>query len=92
MNKLNNLAILSNYVQNNDDDENILKQFEVDKTDLIKIEDLYVYEFVQTDNEQCEVQEKDFDMEYGYQFDLFTKSALTIYNEAVKLEELTKDA
>lgn len=92
VNKLNNLAILSNYVQNNDDDENILKQFEVDKTDLIKIEDLYVYEFVQTDNGQCEVQEKDFDMEYGYQFDLFTKSALTIYNEAVKLEELTKDA
>ena len=91
MNKLNNLAILSNYVQNNDD-ENILKQFEVDKTDLINVEDLYVYEFVQTENGQCEVQEKSFDPKYGYQFDLFTKSALTIYNEAVKLEELTKDA
>lgn len=91
VNKLNNLAILSNYVQNNDN-ENILNQFEVDKTDLIKMENLYVYEFVQTENGQCEVQEKDFDPRYGYQFDLFTQSALTIYNEAVKLEELTKDA
>lgn len=91
VNKLNNLAILSNYVHNNDD-ENILNQFEVDKTDLIKIEDLYVYEFVQTESGQCEVHEKIFNSKYGYQFDLFTQSALTIYNEAVKLEELTKDA
>lgn len=91
VNKLNNLAILSNYVHNNDD-ENILNQFEVDKTDLIKIDDLYVYEFVQTENGQCEVHEKVFNSKYGYQFDLFTQSALTIYNEAVKLEELTKDA
>lgn len=35
---------------------------------------------------------KFFNSKYGYQFDLFTQSALTIYNEAVKLEELTKDA
>lgn len=91
VNKLNNLAILSNYVNNNDD-ENILNQFEVDRTDLIKIEDLYVYEFVQTESGQCEVHEKVFNSKYGYQFDLFTKSALTIYNEAIKLEELTKDA
>lgn len=91
VNKLNNLAILSNYVHNNDD-ENILNEFEVDKTDLIKIDDLYVYEFVQTESGQCEVHEKVFNSKYGYQFDLFTQSALTIYNEAVKLEELTKDA
>lgn len=91
VNKLNNLAILSNYVHNNDD-ENVLNQFEVDKTDLIKIDDLYVYEFVRTENGQCEVHEKVFNSKYGYQFDLFTQSALTIYNEAVKLEELTKDA
>lgn len=91
VNRLNNLAILSNYIHDNDD-ENILNQFEVDKNDLIKIEDLYVYEFVQAENGQCEVHEKVFNSKYGYQFDLFTKSALTIYNEAIKLEELTKDA
>lgn len=51
-----------------------------------------MYEFVQTESGQCEVHEKIFNSKYGYQFDLFTQSALTIYNEAVKLEELTKDA
>lgn len=91
VNKLNNLAILSNYIQSNYD-ERILNKFEVDKVDLIRIEDLYVYEFVQIENGQCEVHEKAFNPKSGYQFDLFTQAALAVYNEAIYLEELTKDA
>ena len=91
VNKLNNLAVLSNYIQKTKD-ENALNNFELEKNDLINIDQLFVYEFEHMENGKCIVQQKTFDERLGYQFDLFTKSALGVYNEALKLEELLENA
>lgn len=47
-----------------------------------------MYEFVKQENGKSVVEERKFHKGLGYQFDLFTDSALEIYNEAVKLGEI----
>lgn len=90
VNRLNNLVILSNYIQKSGDIK-ALDKIGLENNDLIKREDLYVYEFVNTENGKSIVQEKKFNEKLGYQFDLFTKSALQIYQEAEKLEEIIEN-
>lgn len=85
--KLNNLYILSEMVKSNG--YNILQQFDLEKEDLLSPEKLFVYEFVNQSNGKSIVREIKADKEKGYQFDLFTDSAIHLYEEASKLGEIT---
>lgn len=84
--KLNNLYILSELVKKNGVD--ILKQFNLEKEDLVEPEKMFVYEVVNKTNGKSIVREIKGNEETGYQFDLFTDSAMHIYDEAVKIGEI----
>lgn len=84
--KLNNLYILSEQVKRCGED--ILKQFNLEKEDLIEPERLFVYEFVNQPNGKSIVKEIKGNSKTGYQFDLFTDSAMHLYEEATKLGEI----
>lgn len=86
--KLNNLYVLSEMVKTNGYD--ILEQFSLEKEDLVSPEKLFVYEFVNQPNGKSIVKEIKADKKMGYQFDLFTASALHLYEEATKLGEYNK--
>lgn len=85
--RLNNLVNLAEYVERTED-EDACKKIGVESSDLISSKNLFVYEFVKQENEKSVVEERKFHKGLGYQFDLFTDSALEIYNEAVKLGEI----
>lgn len=84
--KLNNLYVLSEMVKENGD--NVLKQFNLEKEDLISPEKLFVYEFVNQSSGKSVVNEIKGNKKMGYQFDLFTASAMHLYEEANKLGEI----
>ena len=85
--QLNNLVNLAEYVERTED-EDACKKIGVESSDLISSKNLFVYEFVKQENGKSVVEERKFHKGLGYQFDLFTDSALEIYNEAVKLGEI----
>ena len=85
--RLNNLVNLAEYVERTED-EDACKKIGVESSDLISSKNLFVYEFVKQENGKSVVEERKFHKGLGYQFDLFTDSALEIYNEAVKLGEI----
>jgi hypothetical protein len=63
----------------------------LEKSDLVEPENLYVYEFELNDNGKSFVKEVQY-TDSGFQFDLFTNSALNLYTEAKRIGEiLTKD-
>ena len=78
---------LAEYVERTED-EDACKKIGVESSDLISSKNLFVYEFVKQENGKSVVEERKFHKGLGYQFDLFTDSALEIYNEAVKLGEI----
>ncbi len=84
--KLNNLYVLSEMVKIKGED--ILKQFDLEKEDLIATENLFVYEFINKPNGKSIVNEIKGNRKTGYQFDLFASSAIHIYDEATKLGEI----
>ena len=84
--KLNNLYVLSEMVKTNGED--ILKQFNLEKEDLISTENLFVYEVVNKPNGKSVVNEIKGNKKTGYPFDLFASSAIHIYDEAIKLGEI----
>ncbi len=84
--KLNNLYILSELVKDRGD-ISIVDQFQLEEEDLIQPEKLSVYEFVFQDNGKSVVKEIIPDSRKGFQFDLFAKSAMDIYGEALRLGE-----
>ena len=86
--KLNNLYILSERVKANGED--ILKKFNLEKADLIDTTNLFVFEFRNLENGKSVVNEIKPDKKMGYQFDLFTESAMQLYDEAVKIGEYSK--
>lgn len=85
--RLNNLVNLAEYVERTEN-EDACKKIGVESSDLISSKNLFVYEFVKQENGKSVVEERKFHKGLGYQFDLFTDSALEIYNEAVKLGEI----
>ncbi len=85
--KVNNLYILSKYIEKTNNME-MIDNFDLQKEDLINTEDLYVYEFVIQSNGRSVVQEITPNEKSGYQFDLFTKSAGLLYEEALRLGEM----
>ncbi len=102
--KMNNLYLLSQYKQrlNQSDSETlqetcsedgsemtkILKKMGLELDDLIDAEDLYVYEFVIQPGGKSVVKEIYGEEKTGFQFDLFTDSAMKIYQENLKIGEL----
>lgn len=85
--KLNNLFVLSNLVKSMSGKE-ILEKFDLKEKDLLNVDNLYVYEFLNQTNGKSIVKEINPDNKMGYQFDLFTNSALKLYDEAIKLGEI----
>ena len=85
--RLNNLVKLSDYISCSDAEE-VYKKFDISKNDLISSKELFVYEFISQKNGRSIVKERKFNKGTGYQFDLFTGSAMKIYDEAVKLEAI----
>lgn len=85
--KINNLYILSSYVEKTKDVERIQK-FNLEKEDLVRTDKMYVYEFVKQTNGKSIVKEIIPDEKTGYQFDLFAKAALNLYDEAIRLGEI----
>lgn len=88
--KLNNLYILSEYVSKNPETK-VMESLGFEKDDLIDTNNLFVYEFINQPNGKSIVREIKPDKKLGYQFDLFTRSAIQIYEEAVKLGEIQEN-
>lgn len=85
--KLNNLYVLSEKIKEIEDQE-IKKSFHVNEEELIRAENLFVYEFVFQPNGKSVVKEIVPDSKTGFQFELFTKSAMELYDEALRLGEI----
>lgn len=89
--KLNNLYLLSEYIENTND-LNVVKQFGLEKEDLLVPGRLYIYEFVNQSNGKSIVREVKRNKGAGFQFDQFTDPALRLYDEALKIGEIQQNA
>lgn len=89
--KVNNLYLLSEYIENSNDLD-VIKQFGLEKEDLLVPGRLYIYEFVNQSNGKSIVREVKRNKGTGFQFDQFTDSALRLYDEALKIGEIQKNA
>lgn len=85
--RINNLSILAEYVGKTKDTEAVSK-FGIEMEDMVSQKDLFVYEFIKKNNGKSEVKERKFNEKLGYQFDLFTNTALKLYDEAEKLGDI----
>lgn len=88
--KINNLYILSNYL-NQDNGDDAIKKMGLEKEDLMSPDRLFVYEFVNQSNGKSVVKEIPGDRKTGFQFDLFTDSAMHLYNEALEIGEILQN-
>lgn len=88
--KLNNLYVVSELVRKKKDDE-VLQRFQLQEEDLIQPESLFVYEFVCQSKGKSVVKEIKPDSQAGFQFELFAKSAMELYEESLRLGELQLD-
>lgn len=84
--KINNLYRLSKGRCSTND----LQCVGVEQADLIEPSNLYVYEFDITEDGRSSVREVKYG-ETGFQFDLFTNSALNLYNESKKIGEILSE-
>lgn len=85
--KLNNLCLMAEYTKRTGD-KAALKKLDLEESDLVCADNLCVYEFVNKENGKSVVREVPFNDKLGYQFDLFTDSALKLYNEATQIQEI----
>ena len=85
--KLNNLCLMAEYTKRTGD-KAALKKLHLEESDLVCADNLCVYEFVNKENGKSMVREVPFNDKLGYQFDLFTDSALKLYNEATQIQEI----
>lgn len=85
--KLNNLCLMAEYTKRTGD-KAALKKLNLEESDLVCADNLCVYEFVNKENGKSMVREVPFNDKLGYQFDLFTDSALKLYNEATQIQEI----
>ncbi len=88
--KVNNLYVLSNYVKQNKRDD-LIKKMGLEKDDLMSPDKLFVYEFISQPNGKSIVKEIPGDTRTGFQFDLFTDSAMHLYNEALEIGEILQN-
>lgn len=79
--KLNNMYVFTNRMAQGN--KKIIEGSEFTEEDLLNLEDLSVYEFMECANGKYKVKEIAGDPEMGgYQFDLFTNSVVKLYEEA----------
>lgn len=88
--KVNSLYILSEYIAQNKDNDRI-KKMGLENEDLIDPRKVFVYEFINQPAGKSIVKEIIGDPTTGFQFDLFTDSALHLYNEALKIGEILQN-
>lgn len=91
--KINNLYLLSQYSKKHVQEEvqEMLKKFDLEKEDLIEPDNLFIYEMINQSNGKSIVREVKSDRKNGFQFDQFTKSAMKIYYEATRIGALLHD-
>lgn len=82
--KVNNLYLISRYVKQKQKYD-ILEEFGLEEDDLIDPGQLFVYEFVIQPGGKSIVKEIEGNEKTGFQFDLFTDSAMQLYEEAIRL-------
>ena len=80
--KLNNLYKLSG----KSDAEDLLASLNLEKEDIPRPSQLNVYEFVNQPDGTSEVYEIEGDVQNGFQFGLFAKSAWNLYQESAKIQ------
>lgn len=85
--KLNNLYILSEYIKESKN-ESVLDDLNLQVDDLVNTDNLFVYEFILQENGKSVVKEIIPNKKSGYHFDLFTKSAMDLYTEALRIGEM----
>lgn len=85
--KLNNLCVLSEYIKKSGNTSE-LRKLGLSSDDIIPLNNLFVYEFINHSDGKSTVEKIPFNEKLGYQFDLFTGSALKLYNEAAKIQEI----
>lgn len=84
--RLNNLFVISaNYPERIS--PAMLGRLGLEEDDLLDVDDLYVYEFVRQPNGKSIVKQVNGDPEKGFVFDLFTETAMKLFNEATLIEE-----
>lgn len=84
--RLNNLYIISaNYPEHFPPD--MLQKLGLEKEDLIDVKGLFVYEFVRQANGKSIVKQVRGDSKKGFVFDLFTGTAMKLFNESTIIEE-----
>lgn len=88
--KINNLFLLSEYAVQHQDFE-IVNKMGLEKEDLMDTGNFFVYEFINQPNGQSIVKEITRDKTTGYQFDLFTDSAMHLYGESLKIGEILQN-
>lgn len=88
--RLSNLYVLSEHMKNCKDN-GFFQKFHLQEEDLVQPDNLFVYEFVFQSDGKSVVKEVDADPKMGFQFDLFTKSAMDLYEEALRLGEIQPD-
>ena len=62
----------------------------MEEEDLVNPDNLFVFEFISQPNGKSIVKEINGNEETGYQFDLFTGSAMRLYDEAIRIGEIQK--
>lgn len=85
--RLNNLFILSKYIEKTQDEEK-LSIFGLEKEDLIDTDKLFVYEFTIQPNGKSIVKEIQANDDTGYLFELFVNSTMKLYSEALGVGEI----
>lgn len=88
--KVNNLYVLSKYAAQNKED-GIVRKLGLERDDLMNPDRLFVYEFITQPDGKSVVKEIEGKCETGFQFDLFTDSAMHLYNEALEIGEMLQN-
>ena len=83
--RVNNLYLVSKQVKLQG--RKVLEELSLEAEDILAAENLFVYEFVNKPDGKSIVKEVYADSDTGYQFDLFTNSAMKLFNEAEKVGE-----
>ena len=65
-----------------------MQRLGLEKEDIIDYNKMHVYEFVNQSNGKSIVKEVKGTKKDGFQFDLFTNSAMNLYEEAMSIGEI----
>ncbi len=86
--KINNLLLLSLSKLSKEKKSEILKKTRMTQSDLLKNQNIHIYQFENINSGKSIVKEVYFNQHTGYQFDMFNDSVLNLYNESKTILEI----